>query len=138
MYKSKLGISVGAIGAAAYFIAAFSGYVGLIMLVGFVLLFEENGWLKKTVVKAISLLVVFDIALMLINFIPNVISSIDDFLNIFNGSLYLAIVSKITNFLSSAVIVVQDILFVILGLKALTQGTIPIKMIDSFINKHMD
>ncbi len=46
MQKTKLGVSVALMGAALYFLGLFSGYVALIILAGYVLLMEENVWLK--------------------------------------------------------------------------------------------
>ena len=52
MQKAKLGISVGLLGAAIYFTSLFSGYLVPVILTGYVLLFEENDWLRKNAVKA--------------------------------------------------------------------------------------
>ena len=58
MQKTKLGISVGLLGAAIYFTSLFSGYLVPVILTGYVLLFEENDWLRKNAVKAVALSVV--------------------------------------------------------------------------------
>ena len=85
MQKTKLGISVGLLGAAVYFTALFGGYLPLIVLAGYILLFEENPWLKKSAVK--SAVIVFSFALLsaLIGFIPNAIDLINDVFNVFKG-----------------------------------------------------
>ena len=46
MQKSKLGISVGLLGALIYF-AGLINPLAMIVLVGYVLLKEENPWLRK-------------------------------------------------------------------------------------------
>ena len=51
MQKTRLGISVGLLGAAIYFMGLFSGYLLAVLLAGYVLLFEENSWLRKNAVK---------------------------------------------------------------------------------------
>lgn len=43
MQKTRLGISVGMLGAAIYLTGLFSGYLVAVLLTGYVLLFEENG-----------------------------------------------------------------------------------------------
>ena len=63
MQGTKLGISVGMLGAAIYFTGLFSGYIVPVLLVGYVLMFEENGWLRRSAVKAISLMVFFSFML---------------------------------------------------------------------------
>lgn len=45
MQKTRLGISVGMLGAAIYLTGLFSGYLVVVLMVGYVLLFEENSWL---------------------------------------------------------------------------------------------
>ena len=46
MEKSKLGIPVTLLAAAAALLGLYGGYVAVIVLVGYVLLVEENEWLK--------------------------------------------------------------------------------------------
>ena len=47
--------SIGLLGAAIYFTGLFSGYIVPVLLVGYVLMFEENGWLRRSTAKALSL-----------------------------------------------------------------------------------
>ena len=53
MQKTRLGISVGMLGAAVYLTGLFSGYLVALLMAGYVLLCEENGWLKRSVIKAV-------------------------------------------------------------------------------------
>lgn len=76
MQKTKIGVSVGLLGAAIYFMGLFSGYLTVVLLIGYVLLFEENEWLRKSAVKAVALMVVFSLAAAVMNLIPNVIGEI--------------------------------------------------------------
>ena len=50
MQKTRLGISVGMLGAAIYLTGLFSGYVVAVLMAGYVLLFEENSWLRRSAV----------------------------------------------------------------------------------------
>ncbi|SDN56059.1 hypothetical protein [Acetanaerobacterium elongatum] len=50
MQKAKLGITVGLLGATIY-LMALMGSIPLIIIAGYVLLFEENEWLKKRLLK---------------------------------------------------------------------------------------
>ena len=47
MQKTKLGITIAMFAAAIYVVALVGGYVPAILLGGYVLLREENEWLKK-------------------------------------------------------------------------------------------
>lgn len=138
MQKTKLGITVGALGAITYFAGFFSGYLAAIILTGYVLLFEENAWLKRSVVKAIVLLTFFFVLVAFINFIPDVIGFIGNIASVFNGGFAIGKVEKIITVLVSGINIIEKFLFLGLGIKALSQGTIVIPFIDKKVSKYMD
>ena len=90
---TRLGISVELLGAAIYFMGLFSGYMVAVLLTGYVLLFEENEWLKKGAVKAVALMTFFSLLTAVINLIPNMISFINSIVSAFgvNFISYLSI-----------------------------------------------
>ena len=135
MQKTKLGVSVALMGAALYFLGLFSGYVALIILAGYVLLMEENVWLKKTAVKSVALLMLFSLILSVLGLIPSLVNFIDDTVNIFGGSFYISFLTNIISMLRSGINLIQTAAFLILCLKALSQGPIRIPMIDNMVDK---
>lgn len=135
--KSRLGVSVGILGAAAYFMGLLSGYVVLALLVGYVLLFEENPWLRRTAVKAIALTLALDVLCALIGLIPDTVDLIDSLLNIFEDDFTLHVVTRITGFLTTAVRYGGKILLLFLGFNALHQGVVRIPVVDKLLDKHM-
>lgn len=138
MQKTRLGISVGLLGAALYFSGLFGGYMITIILAGYVLLCEENAWLKKAAVKTVAIMMGFSLLGSLIYLIPNAIGVIDSVLNVFGGNFYLAFVSNIIDVLDKVLVLAEKLLFIILGLKAFNQGNISVPVIDKLINKYMD
>ncbi len=138
MQKTRLGITVGLMGAALYFSGLFGGYVITIILAGYVLLCEENAWLKKAAVKTVAIMMGFSLLGSLIYLIPNAIGVIDSVLNVFGGNLYLAFVSNIIDVLDKVLVLAEKLLFIILGLKAFNQGNISVPVVDKLINKYMD
>lgn len=137
MQKTKLGISVGLLGAAIYFTSLFSGYLVPVILTGYVLLCEENEWLKRNAVKAVALLTAFSFLVAVIRLIPDAIGFVDDVFIIFNGSFRLLFLTKIVNVILSAIDIIEKILFIGLGVKALNQGSISVPVVDKLINKYM-
>lgn len=135
--KSKLGISVGMLGALMYFMGLFSGYTVLLLMVGYVLLIEDNAWLRRTAVKSLIICVCFSLIYNVIGLIPNLIGVIDDLFSIFNGSFSIVVVSRIVYFIQSVISFAETILLLILGYKALSQKTLVIKPIDKIITDHM-
>ncbi len=138
MQKTKLGVSVGLLGAAAYFSSLFAGYVALFLIAGYVLLFEENEWLKKTAVKAVALTMAISVVVTAIGLIPDCLNCISNFLGIFNVYVSLSIVTSIISVVVQIINILENVLFLILGLKALNQGTITIPVVDNLINKYMN
>ena len=138
MQKTRLGISVGLFGAALFFTCFFGGYVAAFLLAGYVLLFEENAWLRKAVVRGIALMIGFSLLYALVNLIPDALGFIGDIAVLFNGSFNYIVISNIVSVLTSALIIAEKVLFIALGVKALTQGTIKLPVIDALVDKYMD
>ena len=137
MQKTRLGISVGLLGAATYFMGLFSGYIVVVILAGYILLFESNVWLKKSAVKAVALLVLFSLLIAVINLIPNAISLINNLMAVFDRSFSVIVLSRIVTVIVSVLDIVEKILFILLGVKAINQGTISFPVVDKLINKYM-
>lgn len=136
MQKTKLGISVGLMGAALYFSGLISTIV-LFLLAGYVLLFEENEWLRKAAVKAAAIVVGFGLIFVLIGTLNNVF----DFFNVFIGwtgtSFRLGYPLGLDELLKSACSFIENVLLLLLGFSALSMGSIKVNFFDRIINKHM-
>jgi len=134
--KTKLGISVGLLGATAYFLGLFAGWLPVLLVAGYVLLFESNEWLRKSAIKAVAICIFFAVLSAIIGFVPNAIKLIDDACRIFKGSFSIAVVSKIIDLTNTVLMVVEKILLLVLGFKALRQGTISFGVVDRLVAKH--
>lgn len=139
MHKTKLGISVGLLGAIIYFSAAFSGgYIVAIILCGYVLLVEDNPWLRKTSVKSVLLMVAFSLLTFVLNVVPDLTNMITTISNITGKYISSNIISSIDVILDTIVGIIRSIVFIVLGIKALNQGIIKLPLIDKIIDKYMD
>ena len=139
MQKTKLGLSVGLVGMGMFLICFFGGYAAAVILAGYILLFEENMWLKKATVKGIVLLVTFSLLSALIGFIPDIIRLISGFSVLFNGDpVYAEVISKIVNVIDIILEIAEKALFIILGVYALKQRTLKIPVIDPLIDKSIN
>lgn len=137
MQKTKLGISVGLLGAAIYFMGLFSGYMVAVLLAGYVLLFEEDQWLKKSAVKAIAVMVFFSLLIAVANLVPNAISVIDSIVSMFGGNFHIAFLSNLINAVVAVLNIIQKLLLLGLGMSALGQGTIAVPIVDGLVDKYM-
>lgn len=137
MQKTKLGISVGLMGALVYFMGMYAGYLLTVLLVGYVLFFEENEWLKKAAVKALAIMVCFSLLSTVAYLLPNVISAISSILSIFGGYWYWEWMSNLANAVTNILSLLQKLLMLVLGLKALSQSDIAVPVVDKLIEKYM-
>lgn len=137
MQKTKLGLSVGLAGAAACFAIYFGGYIPMLIVVGYVLMKEENEWLKKNTVKAAVLAICFDVVLSVVGVIPNVLDCITSLLAVVGVSFRLIPVNSLVSAISGVVRILETLVFLGLGLKALNQGSVNVKFVDALLNKYM-
>jgi hypothetical protein len=136
MMKTNLGVSVGLLGSAVCFSALFGGYTPYVLLAGYILLFEENEWLRKTAVKAGVLMFLFSFLSSVIGLVPNALSLLGNLTGIF-GVLWTATpVTSLVAAVNSALTIAEKFLFLTLGIKALVQGTRPIKTVDKIVEEH--
>lgn len=135
MQKTKLGISAALLGAAIYFCGLFSGYLLVFLLAGYCLLMEENVWLKKAAVKAVAVMLIFSLLSAVIGLIPDVIGVISSIFNIFGGSFSIGFLSNLVYAVNRILDLLQTLLLLGLGLKALNQGTLPVPFVDKLVNK---
>ena len=139
MEKTKLGISVGMLGAVVYFSAALFGYLALLVVGGYILFVEKKEWLKKCVIKAVVLMLLYSLITTVIGLIPQLISLSGGEETLF-GSYYLYLAGAYQ--IVSVVLVVLNFVrigfFIALGIRALSEKTINIPLIDNFINTYMD
>lgn len=138
MQKTKLGISVGGLGALLYFSGLFGGYLLTTLLAGYVLLIEENLWLKKAAIKAVALMIGFSALCSLVGLLPRAIDIFSLVVNLFGGHFSVVIIDKIQSLLLAVISFAETILFIVLGLKSFSQGTIRIPLIDDFANKYIN
>lgn len=137
MEKTKIGLSVGLLGAIICFAGLYGGYVATLFLVGYVLLFETNEWLRKSAVRVVALMFTFSVILTFVNLLPNIISIVNYLAAMFGGSVYIAFISNFINAVVSVINLVEKFVFIGIGVMSLGQKNITIPGIDHLIDKHM-
>ena len=120
-----------------FFVGLFSGYLVVVLLAGYVLLCEDNEWLKKSAVKAVSVMALFSFLITVVNLIPNAISVIDYIVSMFGGNFYVAFLSNLVSAVVAVLNIIEKLVLLGLGVKALNQGTIAVPVVDNLINKYM-
>ena len=136
MEKTKLGISVGLAGAVMYLLGLYGGYMVTLLAAGYILLVEENAWLKKAAVKTVMLMIAFSVLSSAANFLPNVWAFLGSIINAFGGHLHGDFLSGFSTVLNNALYLAELVLSVLLAWKALKQQTIEIPALDRFLEKN--
>lgn len=134
--RTRLGISVGLLGAATYLAAYFDGFFPVLVIAGYVLMFEENEWLRRTVVKAAAVMFCFSFLIALIGLLPDVLGIIGTTVAMFDGTFSYGVVNSIVSIVYQILEIIRTCLFLMLGAKALNQGTVAVPFVDKLINKY--
>lgn len=134
--KTKLGISVGLVAAIAYLTGLFSGYITLSIIVGYVLLFETNEWLRKSVVKAMVICLIFSCSKLVIGFIPDAIRLIDSFVSIFGGEFSVAFITRLCSFAVAALAYAENVILLVYGISAVKGKNVKAGQLDQLVDVH--
>ena len=134
MEKSKLGVSVGLLGALAFLLTYFTGYTAILLFAGYVVLCEESTWLKKVCVKAIFLALCFDVLLRLFGFITDLLEWIGSVVSLFGSYLNASVIYNLISIITRPINIIEAILFLALAVMALKQKTISIPFIDKMMD----
>ncbi len=134
MEKSKLGISIGLLSAIT-FLSGYAGITAMVLVVGYILLREENMTLKKNAVSTVVLYLVFLVLSMCIGALDNVLSFLDfgNWMYKIGFSIYSnALISK----LNVIVYLAEKVVFGLLALFALSGKEVKLPFVDKFVEKH--
>lgn len=137
MPKTKFGITVGLFAAAIYFAAIFGGYVPVLLLGGYALIAEKDGWLKRVAIKAVAILILFSFAVTVIGLIPDVLSWIASMVYLFDGMFSYDKVSQVIDLVTNLIDIFRTCLFLVLGVNALKMKDVSIGFIDNLINRNL-
>lgn len=134
MGTTKIGVPAKLLAAFAYLAAFFSGYVAFLLIGGYILIREQNDWLRFHAVKAGVLMVCFSIANALISLIPSLFTWIDDLLGIFGGSFRLAFIYNGQSWLATTLAVLEKVLFLVLAFMAFKGSDLKLGPVDKLVN----
>jgi len=136
MEKTKLGITISLLGGALYFIGL-AGMIPLIIAAGYVLVVEENEWLKRVAVKAVGVVIFFTILTSLLNLLGNSTSFLSQLVSLFRGSINLADVNNVIAILRTVLAFLQTLTLLLLGFKAMKMGDVGVGPVDAKIKTNM-
>lgn len=138
MQKTKLGISATFMVALTYFLGLYGGYVITGILVGYVLLAEEDLRLKKQALSVLALMLLFSLVSTVLGLTPSILSLLSDLLEIVNVHYYFTFFHRTYEFLGSVLSLLKTVLFVVLGMLAVFGKDVKLPVIGRLIEKYMN
>ena len=135
MEKTKLGISVALTAVVVTLLGYYGGDVIGGIAIGYVLLQEQNEWLKKHALRVLALMLSFSVASTLLWLIPDVLNLFYSFMELFNVHIYINVVNSCFNFLGNVLSLLKTVVFVLLAYSAFTQKEFKVPVVDKLIEK---
>ena len=136
MNKIKLGVSAGLTGAILYFLGAIS-IIRAVILAGYILLKEENDWLKYQAVKMVMIVVIFGAINIGLNCIDDIFAIFNQVIGIFAKNVHIAVPLGLTGILSTVCSLLRNIVLIWSGINALNFKTVYVASIDELVSKNM-
>ncbi len=136
MNKIKLGVSAGLAGAVLYLLGAIS-IIPAVILAGYILLKEENDWLKYQAVKMVMIVVIFGTINIGLNCIDDIFAILNQVIGIFAKNVQIAVPLGLTGILSTVCSLLRNIVLIWSGINALNFKTVYVASVDELVSKNM-
>ena len=136
MLKTKLGISIALVWAAMYFLGMFS-FIPAVLLAGYVLIAEENEWVKRQAARMIGVVLLFGLLSIAIGWIDEIIGMLNIVVRWFNDEVYLKVPGNLTGLLQYIISIAKDVFLLVMGIMALGMKSIKFPLVDKLLDKFM-
>jgi len=139
MEKTKFGLSTSLAAVLLFVLAYFSGYVAVVVFAGYILLFEESGWLKKMAVKCLVIMACFSVLSLAINYLPDLLYSLTSGAD-YSSGLYKfhSGLSKVTTYIGQIIKALHIVVYTIMVVCAFGHKDVRIPLVDNILDKHFE
>jgi len=136
MVKTKLGVSVGLLAAAAYFVGLIA-MTPLFLVAGYIIIMEEDMWLRKAAVRAVIIVVAFAVLSTFLGLLDNSTSLINLITQLFRQTANIRDVDRVIQILQTILTICERMILLIMGFAALRQRKVNLAPVDNLMNHHM-
>lgn len=137
MLKSKMGISIALLGAAMFFLGAITT-IPAFLLAAYVLIREDNEWLRKTAAKMLGVIIFFGLCSVGVSLIDDGFSLINIIVHWFDKSAeFIYVPADLTSFCYTVIAIAENVLLVVMGFKALAMKNVKFGIVDKLVDKFM-
>lgn len=130
---TKLGIKTNIMAMLVCIVGFVSGYVGALLIAGYILLMEGDRMLRKTAIKALTIMCISSLLVGVIELIPGTVSWIASVLELFDGGMNVGILLSICDVLSGAVRLAEAFILLIMAFKAYNGSEFSVKQLDNIV-----
>ena len=136
MLKTKLGVSIALVGAAMYFLGVFS-FIPAVLLAGYVLIAEENEWVKRQAARMIGVVLLFGLLSIAVGWIDDFVSVLYIVVRWFNDEVYLTVPASLTLLIQYFISVAKEVVLLLMGFMALGMKNVRFVFVDKLLDKFM-
>ena len=131
---TRLRIHVGLLSMIIFLIAAVGSLWPVVLLVGYVLYFESNAWLKRNALTALLIMLMFAMLGIGVDIIGNIVHWFVESVDFFFNQVDLS-VGNIFNVIREILNIAEKLLLVTLGFLSIKGKTVHIPMVDNWLNR---
>lgn len=135
--KTKMGISISAMCALAYFLGAIGHELALFIFAAYILFIESEKQLKECVIKSITIVIIFSITIFFVDLIPDILLKVTQFSSL-SYMKYIDDIANIFRMVSTIIYYFEKILLVYLGVQALNKKYLKLDKVDRLIEKYIN
>jgi hypothetical protein len=111
-----------------------SGYVGAIVIAGYILFCESDTFLRRTAIKTLIVMCLVSLGATAANLLPRAIGFVSNFLNLFGGSLYIGFLDNLCSWIASAFNLSETVVLALMAINALKGKDFKIGFIDKLVD----
>lgn len=134
MEKTKLGLPVTLFAAIAVLLMMFGGYTAAVLVVGYVLIFEADTSLKRTVVTALVVMLACSILSFLLGLIPGLVGLVQSLLGIFKVYFSMEFFYNVEAFFSNIINLAKSVILALLAVTAFIGKPVELPIVKKYID----
>ncbi|MBR7123072.1 MAG: hypothetical protein IKC95_06430 [Oscillospiraceae bacterium] len=134
--KLKLGLSTTVLAVLAACVGLSNNLVALLLTVGYVFFCEEDLALRQTTAKVLLAVLAYNLVGYVFELIPDVVNLIPRFLSFFDVYVDVPFVDSLCSFVNSILYIAEKAALLVIAVLALMQKGLPVKAVDTFVEKH--
>ena len=134
---TKLGIKTNILAVLMCTICLASGWLGALLVAGYILLQENDAFLRKTAIKALCVMALVALIDAAIDLLPAAISWLSVFMGFFGGSLYIGVLNTLCSWVTSLASLAQEVVLLIMAWQAFHNKEFAIKPLDNLVDNIM-